>query len=291
MNGRIAVTSGDARIWPTRAWYAFLVLGSAFMVVNTTTEIMEHARDGADINPVHPLIWESSSFIVWAALAPFIGLVVRHRPPDKDKWHLVFAVHLAASTLASLLHIFGMLGVRLVVYQFMGQPYDFFQDAPFTVFLYEWRKDIISYFLISAIYWLLDGGHARSSSNPEPAEPHTPDRLLLRESGGLSFVLIADIQWLQAAGNYVEIHLSGESEPVLTRQTLKSLEHQLDGQGFVRIHRSRLVNVGYLSEVSTRGSGDFEIVLTNGEILNGARRHRASVLAAITASPKAAATS
>ena len=284
MTGRFPVMNGDIKFWPTRAWFAVIALGAVFMIVNTTTEMMEHARHGANVHPIMPLIWESSSFIAWIVLAPFIGLAVRLFPPETDRWLTVFLIHLLVSSIVSLLHIFGMLGIRLGVFWPMGMTYDFFENTPLTILLYEWRKDVVSYLLIGAIYWQLDAQPFNSPTDSRADVPEKKRKLLLKDSKQLSFVLMDEIQWLQAAGNYVEIHLLGSDGPILIRQTLKSLEDQLIGHGFLRVHRSRIINQELIREITTRPSGDFDVVLEGGQKLGGARRHRAAVMSSVSSS-------
>ena len=67
------------------------------------------------------------------------------------------------------------------------------------------------------------------------------DRLVVKSSGRVYFVRIADIDWCEAAGNYVSLHVGPQSH--LTRETMSHLESQLDPHQFVRIHRSTIVNV------------------------------------------------
>lgn len=74
------------------------------------------------------------------------------------------------------------------------------------------------------------------------------------------------------AGNYVELHLATASH--LQRQTLSALETQLSAQGFLRIHRSRLVNRRHVRGIAGNASGDFTITLSDGRQIGGGRRWR-----------------
>lgn len=80
------------------------------------------------------------------------------------------------------------------------------------------------------------------------------------------------------SGNYVEFALaSGQKH--LIRTTLQAEEERLKPVGFVRIHRTRLVNAARLRRIATRASGDFEVEMDTGESLAGSRRYRADALA------------
>lgn len=77
---------------------------------------------------------------------------------------------------------------------------------------------------------------------------------------------------LSAAGNYVELHGSFGTE--LARRTMADLEAELAPQGFVRVHRSRLVRRAAIATIVTRQSGDFDITLRSGTVISGSRRFR-----------------
>jgi DNA-binding LytR/AlgR family response regulator len=90
-------------------------------------------------------------------------------------------------------------------------------------------------------------------------------------------VPLADVQWVEAAGNYVELHRGGA--PVLHRASLSEMERRLSAAGFVRIHRSRLVRRDAIAAVESKPAGDFVVRLRDGPELAGSRRYRRPLLA------------
>jgi DNA-binding LytR/AlgR family response regulator len=74
----------------------------------------------------------------------------------------------------------------------------------------------------------------------------------------------------------VELHRA--SAPVLHRAALAEMERRLTGEGFVRIHRSRLVRRDAIVAVETKPSGDFAVRLAGGQVLAGSRRFRSQAL-------------
>ena len=90
---------------------------------------------------------------------------------------------------------------------------------------------------------------ARAGADPlghtEPAR--FPERLLVRSTGRVHFVRTSEIDWCEAAGNYVRLHLRDESH--LFRETMNGLESKLDPRHFARIHRSTIVNVERIEEL------------------------------------------
>jgi two-component system LytT family response regulator len=97
-------------------------------------------------------------------------------------------------------------------------------------------------------------------------------RLAIRDGEAITYVPIEDIDWVEAADYYVEIHAGARS--YLMRETMQRLQAQLDDR-FVRIHRSRLVNRDRVREVKWEPRGEMVVVTTNGVALKVARSCRA----------------
>ncbi len=106
-----------------------------------------------------------------------------------------------------------------------------------------------------------------------PPKPDAPlDRLVVKTNGRVVFVRVADIEWIEAAGNYVRVHSPGRSH--LVRETMTTLEERLDGQQFVRIHRGTIVNVDRIRELQPWFSGDYVVILADGTKLRLSRSYR-----------------
>lgn len=103
-------------------------------------------------------------------------------------------------------------------------------------------------------------------------EPRRLDRLVVKSGGRVFFLRTDDIDWVEAAGNYVRLHLTGTSH--LFRETMTNMEARLDGQRFVRIHRSRIVNVDRIKELQPWLNGEYVVVLNNGTRLTLSRGYR-----------------
>lgn len=104
------------------------------------------------------------------------------------------------------------------------------------------------------------------------AGPRYLERFVIRSTGRVFFLKVADVDWIEAAGNYLNIHIGHESH--LLRETMNSLETQLDPRKFVRIHRSTLVNIERIKELSPLFHGDYVVTLTNGSRLTLSRSYR-----------------
>jgi two-component system, LytTR family, response regulator len=105
----------------------------------------------------------------------------------------------------------------------------------------------------------------------EPGPPRL-DRLVVKAGGRVFFLRTDEIDWIEAAGNYVRLHLGEESH--LFRETMNRMESRLDGRRFVRIHRSRIVNTERVKELQPWFNGEHVVVLQNGTRLTLSRGYR-----------------
>ncbi len=85
----------------------------------------------------------------------------------------------------------------------------------------------------------------------------------------------ADVDWIEAADNYVTLHVG--RTPYLLRSTLTALEGKLDAHQFVRIHRSAMVQVDRVTELVSESHGDFTVRLRDGSALTLSRTFRERV--------------
>ena len=98
------------------------------------------------------------------------------------------------------------------------------------------------------------------------------DRLVVKSSGRVYFVRTADIDWCEAAGNYVCLHVGAQSH--LIRETMNRLEAQIDARQFLRIHRSTIVNVDRIQELRSSFNGEHVVILRDGSRLTLSRGYR-----------------
>jgi two-component system LytT family response regulator len=95
-----------------------------------------------------------------------------------------------------------------------------------------------------------------------PGRRSGPERLMVKSGGRIYFVRIEDVDWMEAAGNYVRLHVGTEDH--LLRESLTALEKKLDPTRFVRIHRSTIVNLERIRELQPAFHGDYVIILQDG---------------------------
>lgn len=104
------------------------------------------------------------------------------------------------------------------------------------------------------------------------AEGAYPKRLVVRDAQGLYFVAVADVDRVEADGNYVAVIAGGRRH--LVRESLQLLASRLDPAKFVRVHRSHLVRIDRIRRLTPCGHGEYELTLTDGTRLTSSRSYR-----------------
>jgi two-component system, LytTR family, response regulator len=130
---------------------------------------------------------------------------------------------------------------------------------------------------LSRVRQALDGGsdwQTRMAAFLERIDnrEHQLRRVVIREGDRVFFLDVREIDWFEAAGNYIRVHAASATH--LIRMTMQTLEKKLDRKQFTRIHRSAIVNVARVSELQSRLRGDYDLVLKNGERLHLQKAYR-----------------
>jgi two-component system, LytTR family, response regulator len=111
----------------------------------------------------------------------------------------------------------------------------------------------------------------RASSGQELL-PSMADRIPVKTRGRVMIVNVAEIDWVEADGDYVSVHVGAKSW--LLRETIAAAEARLALSGFVRIHRSTLVNIYRVQELLPLSKGEFTVVLVDGSEHKLSRNYR-----------------
>jgi two-component system, LytTR family, response regulator len=105
-----------------------------------------------------------------------------------------------------------------------------------------------------------------------PRQPRPAERLVVRNSGQVLFLNVADIDWIEAAGYYACLHVGQDTH--VMRRTLLELERDLGDAAFIRIHRSIIVNLERIRGLELQSGGEYEVVLRSKVRLRLSRRFR-----------------
>ncbi len=276
-------------VWRHVAVWAVLLTVSVF--AHAHVELANEARLGEAVSYGRALAVEVCSHLVVAALLPALYWMHRRWPVRGGARNI--AIHVAGLVPFSIIHTVGMAALRLLWFSgILGEAYSF----PLTVdrLFFEFAKDIVNYGMLSATTELLrhllgrpqpvaaaEASPAAPAAPPAPPAPVAPagapmaalpERFAVRKRGREIMVEVADIDWIEAAGNYAVLHVGGEMLEI--RSSLTKLEGDLDPKLFVRVHKSYVVNVSRIAEVTPWISGDWRIRLHDGSEVNLSRRYR-----------------
>lgn len=265
----------DKRRIDGRLLAVWAVLFAVSITARTYVGVSDEARRGHVVGYDRILAEEISSHLVIAALLPALYWLHRRWPLSEPRNLLI---HVAAVVPFSLLHTSGMAALRLLWFgAIIGVPYSF----PLTAerLQYEFAKDVVSYVMLTTGVFALNFLLQRKAPAPvqeapvAAAAPPPPERFAVRKRGGSEVMVeVADIDWIEASGNYAILHVSGETFEI--RSSLAKLEGELDPKRFVRVHKSYVVNIARVAEVTPWVSGDWRIRLQDGAEVNLSRRYR-----------------
>jgi DNA-binding LytR/AlgR family response regulator len=241
-----------------RAWILGVSLISAICVVNVLT--IRH--DAPHLGTLAPAIWEGSSALVTLVIFAIPAAVALWTIRSSPRWWQAVPVHLVAVLVYSALHVSGFVALRKLAYlTLLHQPYAFGDIA--SEFPYEFRKDMMAYGLASIIYYLSLRQGARQAAVPVTSPLQAT--FDIQDGARLVRVAIDDILAVRSAGNYVEFVLVGERRPLM-RKPLAAIQSDLSQHGFVRSHRSWLVNRAKVTGLRPEGSGDYAVELGDLEV-------------------------
>ncbi|RQO41132.1 LytTR family transcriptional regulator [Variovorax sp. KBW07] len=294
-------------------WVVLMTLQGLFSTMVAMVDMRTRAAPRANWEVA---TWEGSSHFVLLLLVPALVAIERRLAPlARNHWVRFLAWHAAASVVFSVAHVVGMFGLRAAVYALAGAHYDF---AGWTgQWTYEYLKDVRVYASMIFGIWayrlfvLRLQGEARVLDAPEegaapppatlvepegfepsmqeapsprpapPAPPARPERFLVRKLRREFLIAATDIDWLQAEGNYVGLHVNGHD--YLLRATLTDFLTQLDPARFVRVHRSHAVNLGRIKEIEPLDGGDAKLHMHDGTTVPCSRRYRDALRGGATA--------
>ncbi len=266
-------------------WVVILLIVT---VIDTATVLADARRQGRAMDLAWAILLEGSSHLVLGAMVP--GLYWFHRrfpvvPPGRN-----IVLHIAATVPFSLVHVLSMFVLRWALAPILDRRYTI--PLGLDGLLYEYRKDVLTYLILSTAVVALDrllagkqDGVAVGAPVPDivmpagqgaadaPANPSARlERFAVRRKDKEVLVSAQDIAWIEAAGNYAILHVGGETYDI--RSSLARLEAELDPARFVRVHKSYIVNVERVREVEPWVSGDSRLKLDDGATVSLSRRYR-----------------
>lgn len=234
---------------------------------------------------------------LWAPLYPVARVLSRRMPVERGRRTCALLVQVAAGPVLSLLQLalfaLASVGLRALLYeQAPGLAVsEIVGDALADAFHFKFKSGILVVWLgllALHLHRLAAGTRdpaagirpaRRSRPEPHPSplvgHPGRDERLVAGAGGRVAVLRFEDIDWIEAAANYLRIHAGGRVH--LGRGTLEGLLERARRHGFVRVHRSHLVRTGAVVGLVRLGSGDLELELRGGARVRASRRYRAAL--------------
>ncbi len=258
-----------------RVWFWVAIVGFCFTLINVSSLQIEAAREGAAPLGLAPWITEISSLIALLAIMPFLAHLSRSITLLPESWGRAVLGLTLGSIVFSLVHIALMVVLRKIAWPILlDAHYIFFGDVVREI-IYEYRKDLGTYFLLIGTL-ILVRTLAQQSRELEAAraEAKKTGRLSLKCGARTIHMVAEDFVYAESAGNYVDV-FTGTGQH-LVRTSLTALQKQLEAAGIqaLRIHRTRLVSANAIRETRPAGSGDLNVTLQDGTLLRASRRYR-----------------
>ncbi len=132
-----------------------------------------------------------------------------------------------------------------------------------------------------SLFAVLQDMKVKTAESPAPADNRKSeraaqqeplDRVVIKSSGGIYFLKIEEIDWVEGAGDYLSLHSASGTH--LIRETMGTFQAKLDPRKFLRIHRSTIVNIERIKDIRPLIKGEYIVTLTSGERLKASRGYR-----------------
>lgn len=245
-------TAGTGGAAPARVFWSAITLTAGLVAIINALNVITRAHDEPQWGIAGPVIWEATS---WVALMAFIWIpwIGFRLAPLGRPWWRVAVVHPPGALLFAICHVTGFVLLRKLFYRVFDAQYDFGPVLP--NFLYEFSKDWIGY-AMQVVGFAMFARLLQPAAAPAPGEA----MYAIKDGARIVRVPVKDILAVSSAGNYVEFALR-DGRRVLMRSPLSAVEAEFATHGFVRVHRSWIVNAMQMTGLKPEGSGDYTVEL------------------------------
>lgn len=242
------------------------VLSGVFLFIVALTifqDFLESNRSGIEFNFDESLLFKT----IWFLFIPILLILykrLKNKSLDSYAQTAMFVV------LPIVIHLFILPFVAVVfsILFFEGR-YDLYKFLSYTL-AHDLYKLVIIYTSFVLGYKFLS---RPLQTIADTANKQLLDKIVINNGKDNVIVDVCNIIQITSATPYVFIHL--ENKKYLHSETLKSICAQLDGNVFIRVHKSKVVNIKKVSSFKSRLNGDYDLLLTNGELVRLSRTYAA----------------
>jgi hypothetical protein len=226
--------------------------GAAIFAAGVSTMNVISDLHDPHATPFRPVVAEASSWLTAMGFFWIIWAGFRIAPPfARPRWKLL--IHIPVALLFMVAHVSGFLILRKLAYALAGLHY--VVGSLTANFAYEIRKDVIGYALFIGGLTFIERMLRQQHALPSAQQSLTID---VRDGARLNRVRLDEVLAIGSAGNYVEFILR-DGRKLMMRSPLSALEAELGPRGFVRTHRSWVVNASHVTGLKPEGSGDYVV--------------------------------
>lgn len=262
-----------------RWWETLMVLGFVAVMFLTSLGVVliDRERLGLGGGLAVPLILEGTSHVSILLVFPFLLWFDRHFTLGGEHWLRNLFAHTFFSVVFSLAHVTLMYWMRVALYRAVLDD-TYVWDRWLAEFGYEYLKDVRTYMGILVLVYLYRfvlrrlQGEAGFLAEDDTSSATDSDRFLVKKLGREFLVRIDEIDWIESSGNYVNLHVGQRVYPL--RETMTRIDERLLPLGFQRVHRSAIVNLDRIAEITAYDSGDGEARLRSDITVPVSRRYR-----------------
>ncbi len=277
----------DAYLEKRRRYEALLVLAVLMtgFFANSIIVGIEMGRGGRDYETWLPWGLEGTSHLALLLVFPAVLWFDSRVPIRLGNWRRALPAHALFSVAFSLGHVGLMYAFRQLTWPWFSPGRRYAWDNWPVEFAFEYLKDFRTYMMILVMVYLyrfilrrIQGEAELMDEGDNPDAPAvTSERFLVKKLGREFLVRTNDIDWIEACGNYVNLHVGKRVYPL--RDTMTRIDDRLADQGFQRVHRSAIVNLERIVELSQTDSGDGEARLASDVLVPVSRSYRKALRA------------
>jgi hypothetical protein len=250
MNGEESVTKRRLR----RIFLCSVAIAATTAGVVNTLNVIQRLHDNPGSSVAAPIVAEGSSWITFVLFFWIPWICWLRAPPFvHPRWKLL--IHVPGALTFALCHVGGFVLLRKLALWMTGSHYVYGPSV--AEFVYELSKDALVYLQFAVGFALIPRLLEPQRLVEAPAQALTFD---IRDGAKLTRVRLDEILAIGSVGNYVEFAMR-DGRRLLMRSSLSALEGELAPRGFLRTHRSWLVNSGQVTALKPEGSGDYRVEL------------------------------
>lgn len=252
------------RVWLEAV--AWIALVAVLWGTDLLAKYLASQQSGTGLDTFRLVSEQATSAVAVLIMVPFLIHWLKLFPLSFEEWPRMVIGHTVGSIFFAFGHFALMVALRIPWYALNGRTY-IWREPFVNNLIVEYQKDIKIY--IGFIVLISAYQYYRRGKSPEP-QPYS-DRLVVQSGKGSAVLRLEDLDYLEAARNYVVVHAGGRE--YIIRETMSNLARRLSAGPFERTHRSFIVNIDKISEIRTADTGQ-RIVLTTGDDIPLSRGYR-----------------